>query len=50
MKKKHNKDIGPPIKAGTIAKTEWNTKDEKVQQNIIWALQPKGRHQIPNRT
>ena len=26
--------------------TEWNTKEEKIQQEILWALGPEAAHQI----
>ena len=41
-KMKYNIDIGPLINEGTIAKTEWNTKEE----DFLWALGPEAKHQI----
>ena len=27
--------------------TDWNTKEEKIQQDFLWALGPQATHQIP---
>ena len=35
------RDIGPLIKEETITGTEWNTKEETVEQDFPWALGPK---------
>ena len=40
-KRKHEIDLGPLIKKGTNTETEWNTKEEKRQQDFFLALGQK---------
>ena len=45
-KRKYEIDIGPLIKKETMTGTdEWNTKEEKMQQDFLWALGPEATHQ-----
>ena len=46
-KRKYQIDIGLLIKEETMNGTERNTKEEKIQQDFLWALGPKATHQIP---
>ena len=45
--KNEKKDIkiGPLIKEDTMTGTEWDTKEENIQQEVLWALAPKATHQ-----
>ena len=46
-KRKYEIDIRPLSKEETMAGTnEWSTKEEKIQQDFLWALRPKATHQI----
>ena len=46
-KKIYNIDIGLQTEKGTITETEWNTKEEKTQQNFLCSLRLEATHQIP---
>ena len=46
MKRKNEINIGPLIKEEWMTGSEWNTKEEKIQQDIFWSLGPGATHQI----
>ena len=43
-KRKYEIDIGPLIKEETMIETEWNTKEEKIQQDVFWVLGPEATY------
>ena len=45
-KRKYDTESGPLIKEETMNGTEWEVKEEKTQQNFLWAMRPKATHQI----
>ena len=45
-KSKYEIDIGPLIKEYMTGTDERNTKQEKIQQDFLWALGPEATHQI----
>ena len=45
-KRKYEIDIGPLFKEETMTGTECNTKEEKIQQDFLWALEPEATRQI----
>ena len=55
---KYDTDIEPITKEETMTRTEWNTKEEKVQEDSLWENGPEATHQTtrtkyqtePNRT
>ena len=45
MKTKYDIDIGPLIKEKTTTETEWDRKEEEIEQNFVWVLGPETTHQ-----
>ena len=45
-KRNYEIDVGPLIEEETKNGTEWNNKQEKVQQDFLWALGPNATHEI----
>ena len=45
-KRKYDIHIGPLNKEETLTGTEWNTKEEKIEQDFLWALGPEATHQL----
>ena len=45
-KRKYEIDIGPLFTGETMTGTEWKTKEEEIQQDFLWALEPETTHQI----
>ena len=45
-KRKYEIDIGLTKKENLTGTDKWNTKQEKIQQDFLWALRTKARHQI----
>ena len=46
-KRKYEIDIGSLIKEETMTGTDWNSKEEKIKQDFLWAQRLEATHQIP---